>query len=89
MYFLQEQVEAHWAQKCLRSLVTQNPEHVSPVLLLLEEFGLKGGKAVPGAAGGGERAQTNGRVQGMKAVGEVLKQEEERFLFSSIVSLTC
>lgn len=33
------------------------------------------------------RVQTNMRLQGMKAVGEVLKLEEERFLFSSTVSL--
>lgn len=65
--------------------MTQKPECFSPMLLF--RIHVKGGNAVPGATEGSERAQTNGRLQGMKAVGEVLKQEEERFLFSSTVSL--
>lgn len=56
--------------------MTQKPERFSP-MLLLEEFRLKGGNTIPGAAGGGKRVRTNGSLQGMKAVGEVLKQEEE------------
>lgn len=64
--------------------MTQKPERFSPMLLF--RIHLKGGYAVPGAAEGSERVQTNRRLQGMRAV-EVLKQDEERFLFSSIVSL--
>lgn len=65
--------------------MTQKLEHFSPVLLF--RIHLKGGYAVPGAAEGSERVQTSRRLQGMKTVGEVLKQEEERFLFSSVVFL--
>lgn len=50
--------------------MTQKPERFSPMLLF--RIHLKGGNAVPGATEGSERVQTNGRLQGMKAVGEVL-----------------
>lgn len=64
--------------------MTQKPERFSPRLLF--RIHLKEGNAVPGAAEGSERVQTNRRLQGMKAV-EVLRQEGERFLFSSTLSL--